>query len=41
MFERVKLPYGYADLEPYIDQETVKTHYDKHHKTYTDNFLGV
>lgn len=38
MFERVKLPYEYADLEPHIDKLTVETHYEKHHKTYTDNF---
>ncbi len=38
MFERIKLAYGYAELEPYIDQLTVETHYDKHHKTYTDKF---
>lgn len=38
MFKRIDLPYGYADLEPHIDRATVETHYDKHHKTYTDNF---
>ena len=38
MFERIKLAYGYKDLEPHIDEETVKTHYDKHHKTYTEKF---
>lgn len=38
MFERIKLPYDYADLEPHIDAETMRTHYDKHHKTYTDRF---
>ena len=37
MFERIKLPYSYDELEPCIDAETVKTHYEKHHKTYTDN----
>lgn len=38
MFERIKLPYGYADLEPVIDKQTVEVHYDGHHKTYEDNF---
>lgn len=38
MFERIKLPYGYADLEPHIDRDTIETHYEKHHKTYTDKF---
>ena len=25
------LPYGYADLEPFIDAQTVKLHHDMHH----------
>ncbi len=37
MFERIKLPYAYNALEPHIDALTVETHYEKHHKTYTDN----
>lgn len=37
MFERIKLPYAYSTLEPHIDALTVETHYEKHHKTYTDN----
>lgn len=28
------LPYGYADLEPYIDAQTVKLHHDIHHAGY-------
>lgn len=31
MFKRIALPYDYNALEPYIDEETVRTHYDKHH----------
>ncbi len=38
MFERIKLPYGYDALEPHIDKLTVETHYEKHHKTYTEKF---
>lgn len=38
MFERITLPYNYSGLEPYIDAETVKTHYDGHHKTYMEKF---
>lgn len=38
MFERIKLPYGYAELEPAIDKETVEVHYGGHHKAYQDNF---
>jgi len=28
------LPYGYADLEPYLDAETMKLHHDVHHAGY-------
>lgn len=38
MFERIKLPYSYDALEPHIDKLTVETHYEKHHKTYTEKF---
>jgi len=37
MFEQVKIPYAYDALEPYMDAETVETHYAKHHATYTSN----
>lgn len=36
MFKQIALPYDYADLEPYVDKETMHFHYDKHHKAYTD-----
>lgn len=31
-----ELPYNYDALEPYIDEETVRIHYNKHLKTYVD-----
>ncbi|HRZ85349.1 MAG TPA: superoxide dismutase [Candidatus Paceibacterota bacterium] len=31
-----KLDFEYNNLEPYMDKETVITHYTKHHQTYTD-----
>lgn len=34
MFSIPALPFGYGDLEPFIDEETVHIHYDKHHQTY-------
>ena len=30
------LPYGYADLEPHIDEQTLRVHYLGHHKSYTN-----
>jgi len=30
------LPYGYDALEPYISQDIMRLHHDKHHKSYVD-----
>ncbi|WP_013322195.1 superoxide dismutase [Gloeothece verrucosa] len=35
------LPYAYNALEPYIDQETMRFHHDKHHAAYTKNLNGA
>jgi len=37
VFEQIRLDYGFADLEPYIDTLTMETHYGKHHAAYTAN----
>lgn len=37
-FEREPLPYDYDAMEPHIDARTMDIHYNRHHKTYTDNF---
>ena len=36
-FTTPDLPYAYDALEPYIDQETMMLHHDKHHVAYTTN----
>ncbi|AEG18249.1 superoxide dismutase [Methanobacterium paludis] len=35
-YELPALPYGYKDLEPYISEEQLKIHHDKHHQAYVD-----
>jgi len=35
-----QLPYAYNALEPYIDQMTMEIHYDRHHRTYFNNFIN-
>ena len=37
-FQLPKLPYGYSELEPHFDEETMKVHHTKHHQAYTDKF---
>lgn len=34
--ELPKLPYEYDSLEPFIDEQTMKIHHDKHHQGYVD-----
>jgi superoxide dismutase, Fe-Mn family len=36
-FDVPPLPYDYAALEPHIDEQTMRTHHDKHHQAYVDN----
>lgn len=35
------LPFAYDALEPYIDARTMEIHYDKHHRTYFNNFVNA
>ena len=32
-----ELPYAYNALEPFIDEETMRLHHDKHHASYVNN----
>ncbi len=36
-FELPPLPYAYNALEPYIDEQTMTIHHDRHHATYVNN----
>lgn len=40
-YEKVSLTYGYNELEPYIDAETVEIHYGKHLQTYVNNLNNI
>jgi Fe-Mn family superoxide dismutase len=37
MYLPKKLPYAYSSLEPFIDEETMYIHYNKHYLTYLKN----
>lgn len=40
-FVNTPLPYGYAALEPFIDEKTMRLHHDKHLQTYINNLNAV
>ena len=40
-YELPDLPYGYKDLEPYISEEQLKIHHDKHHQAYVDGANAI
>ncbi|BDV02698.1 MAG: superoxide dismutase [Mn/Fe] [Candidatus Hepatoplasma vulgare] len=35
-YKKINLPYNYNFLEPYIDEQTMKFHYDVHHRGYEE-----
>jgi len=37
MYKLPPLKYGYADLAPYISEEQLRIHHDKHHQGYVNN----
>ena len=40
-FDFAELPYAYDALEDYIDAQTMEIHYEKHHRTYFNNFVNA
>jgi Fe-Mn family superoxide dismutase len=36
-----KLSYGYKDLTPYMSEEQLKIHYEKHHQAYVNGANGI
>jgi len=36
-----KLPYDYRDLEPYISEEQLKIHHEKHHQGYVNGANAI
>lgn len=40
-YDKVELQYSYNALEPYIDEETVKTHYTKHLQGYVNKLNSI
>lgn len=41
MFTLSDLPYSYNALEPFIDEETMRLHHDKHHAAYVKNLNDI
>ena len=41
LFKVPDLPYDYSALEPYVDEETMRFHHDKHHAAYVNMLNGA
>jgi superoxide dismutase, Fe-Mn family len=41
MYYLPDLPYGYRDLEPYISEEQLKIHHQKHHQAYVNGANSI
>lgn len=39
--ELASLPYSYNALEPFVDEQTMRVHHDKHHAAYLTNLLAA
>ena len=40
-YSLTKLSYGYKDMEPYISQEQLQIHHEKHHQAYVTNLNNL
>jgi Fe-Mn family superoxide dismutase len=40
-YDKIELPYSYNALEPYIDEETVRIHYNKHLQGYVNKLNDI
>lgn len=41
LYKLPPLKYGYSDLEPYISEEQLRIHHDKHHQAYVTNANSI
>ena len=41
MYLLPSLEYGYAELEPYISEEQLRIHHNKHHQAYVTNVNSI
>lgn len=41
LYELPKLPYDYRDLSPYMSEEQLKLHHDKHHQAYVNGANAI
>lgn len=40
-YQLPRLPYGYDELEPFIDEQTMMIHHQKHHQSYVDGLNKI
>ncbi|MFA5878435.1 MAG: superoxide dismutase [Candidatus Staskawiczbacteria bacterium] len=41
LYTLLQLPYGYKDLEPYISEEQLRIHHQKHHQAYVNGANAI
>jgi Fe-Mn family superoxide dismutase len=40
-YQLPKLPYGYSELQPYISEDQLRLHYEKHHQAYINGANAI